>query len=86
MKMAKILAKKEPKFLKFENFVIFLLEYEIQWKKTKLLVKQLFSKVAFLILALFGSFWPKMKKALWRKVVLIKVWSFSIIFHVPREK
>ena len=61
MEMAKILSKKEPKFLKFENFVIFLLKYEIQWEKTKLLVKQLFTKVAFSILALFGSFWPKWK-------------------------
>ena len=69
MEMAKILAKKEPKFLKFENFVIFLLEYEIQWKKTKLLVKQLFSKVAFSFLAKMSQKEPKLKKPLWRKVV-----------------
>ena len=41
MEMAKYWPKKEPKFLKFENFVILLLEYEIQWKKTKItLIRQ----------------------------------------------
>ena len=59
--MAKILAKKEPKFLKCENFVNFCLECEIQRKKTKLLLIKLFSKVAFSILAKMSQKEPKLK-------------------------
>ena len=64
MEMAKILAKKEPKFLNFENFVIFPLECEIKWENIKLLPKQLFPKVAFLILAKMSQKEPKLKKPL----------------------
>ena len=53
--------------------------------------EQTFSKTTFLqsgfsILAKMSQKEPKLKKPLWRKVVLLKVWSFSIVFHIPKEK
>ena len=53
--------------------------------------EQTFSKTTFLQSGFFnfGSFWlilAKIENPLWRKVVLLKVWSFSIVFHIPKEK
>ena len=49
---------------------------------------QTFSKRTFLQNGFFNVSHkePKLKERLWKKVVLLKVWSFSIVFHIPKEK